>query len=325
MKNKLGLTILIIIALSALVWKASNNAKNIPQNTKASVRLKWLHQAQFAGFYVAKANGTYSAEGLNVEINSGGPEISPTQMVLSGTDDFGVVGADQLILAREKGVPLVALAVIYQKTPVALASLKDKNIVSPKQLEHKKVAIVYGRDEEVTYKALLGKENVDRSKIQEVPLTFDLNQLTENKVDAIIVYETNEPILLNQEGFDLNLIKPRDYGINYYADTLFTTEKMLKEHPEIVEKFVKSTIKGWEEALKNKNFAVDETLKINKTLNREHQMRLLEASETLIQNPDGIGRSGLQQWEELQNILLSQGVQNKKIDLNELFTNRYLR
>lgn len=320
-----GLLVVIFVALGVLIFR-NTHSDTLSKPTSLSVRLKWLNQAQFAGFYVADKSGLYANKNLKVQLEPGGPDISPVQMVLSSANDFGIIGADQLILAREKGAPLVALAVIYQKTPVAIASLKDSNITTPKDLDGKKVAIVYGKDEEVIYKSLLQKEHVDRSKIKESPLTFDLNQLTSKKVDAIIVYETNEPTLLAQQGVQVNLIKPRDYGINYYADTLFTTEKMIKERPEVVRAFVTSTILGWQEALKNKDQAVNDVLAVNSTLNKEHQLKLIQLSEPLIRRPDNnIGYSQANEWEKLQNILMEQGVQKNAIDIYKLFTNNFLR
>jgi len=318
-----GAAVIILTLIGVFILKSGNNSS---KTSDVSVRLKWLDQAQFAGFYTANSKGYYEAKNLKVKLDPGGPDISPTQMVLSGTNDFGVIGADQLVLAREKGAPLVALAVIYQKTPVALASLKESNITSPKDLEGKKTAIVYGKDEEVVYRALLQKENVNRSKIQETPLTFDLGQLTSKKVDAIIVYETNEPTLLAQQGVYVSLIKPRDYGINYYADTLFTTEKMIKEKPEVVKAFVAATMSGWQSAFQDKNSATNDVLAINITLNREHQQQLIELSEALIKRADGrIGYSDYSEWVKLQNILIEQGIQKKRIDIDRLFTNKYLQ
>lgn len=318
--------IILVLVLVGLLYLTRKGGGSGESQAKTSVRFKWLDQAQFAGFYTANSKNYYAENGLSVQLDPGGPDISPTQMVLSGANDFGVIGADQLVLAREKGAPLVALAVIYQKTPVALASLKESNITSPKDLEGKKTAIVYGKDEEVVYRSLLQKEGVDRSKIEETPLTFDLNQLTSKKVDAIIVYETNEPTLLAQQGVAINLLKPRDYGINYYADTLFTTEKMINENPELVRAFVAATMRGWEEAMRDKDSAVNDVLRVNSSLNREHQMKLLEVSEPLVKGDEGkIGFSDASEWDKLQNILIEQGIQKKKIEINKVFTNNFLQ
>lgn len=325
MKKYLIILGILLLSTSILIMKNEFSSEKSPvEKIKINVRLKWIHQAQFAGFYIAREKGYYDEEGLDVTLNPGGPDISPIQMVLSGTDSFGITGADQILLAREKGIPIVAVAVLYKNSPVALASLKEKNIRNPKDLENKKVAVVYGRDEEVIYRALLEKEKVDRDKIREVPLTFDLSQITTNKVDAQIVYEINEPILLDQKGFSVDLLKPRDYGINVYADTLFTTEDLINKNPDLVRKFVRSSMSGWREAIINPELATDVVLAANNTLNRDHQLRFLQLSIPLIQTDEKIGSSEKSKWEDLQSILINQGFMKAPIDVSQVFTNSFL-
>lgn len=325
------LIIIIAVFIVALLLSITIYGKNYfqTQNSssskeKVSLRLKWINQAQFAGYYVARSENFYSNDNIDVAINPGGPDISPIQTVVSGTDHFGITGADQILLAREKGVPIVSLAVIYRSSPVSLVSKKDSGITLPQDLEGKRVAIAYGRDEEVIYKALLSKEKINRKNIKEVPLTFDLSQLIENKVDAQIVYEMNEPVLLKQKEIEVNLIKPRDYGINLYADTLFTTEEMIAKKPEIVRKFVKDSILGWEESFNNPDKAIDEVMKVNSFLDRSHQKSFLELSKPLIVNGEGIGYSLFDDWQKMQKILIDQGVMKSEVDLTKSYTNDFL-
>ena len=291
---------------------------------KVSVRLKWVHQAQFAGFYVAKEKGFYRDQGLDVTLNPAGPDISPIQMVLSGIDDFGIIGSDQIMLAREKGVPIVAISVIYKKSPVALASLKGKNITSPGDLEGKTVAVVYGKDEESIYRAMLEKSGIDRNKIHEVPLTFDLSQITSDKVDSQIVYEINEPVLLEQKGYQVDLIKPRDYGVNFYSDTLFTTEENIRSKPDVVRKLVMATIAGWNEALNYPEETTNIVLKFNPVLDYEHQLKFLKLSSPLIKDDGEIGRFDEVILREMGHLLIEQGVMKKEVDLEKGFSNKFL-
>src|ERR1700744_5405851 len=94
-------------------------------------RLKWFNQAQFAGFYVAKDKGLYKSAGLDVNVQPGGPDFPAIQMVAGGNEQFGVTGADQILIARSKGVPIVALAVIYRRNPFVLFSLAKSSIKTP--------------------------------------------------------------------------------------------------------------------------------------------------------------------------------------------------
>lgn len=324
------LTLIILIVALGTVFVFRQSASKYSRarednNDKVSIRLKWLNQAQFAGFYYADKSGYYENAHLDVAINPGGPDFSPIQTVASGGDDFGIVGADQLILAREKGIPVVAVAVIYRQSPVALASFKESGILTPKDLTDKTVGVVYGRDEELLYRLMLKRNFVDRSKIKEVPLKFDLSQLLTKQADSIIVYAMNEPVLLKLQGKEVTLIKPSDYNINLYADTLFTTEEMIKKKPDVVRRFVEASINGWAEALKNQTKAIDFTMKVNNQLNREHQAGFLKESTPFIQSGSKpVGLMGKSEWENMQNLLLEEGFLKQPIDLDLVFSNEFL-
>lgn len=328
MKKIFVFVFLLVLISLALLSKNQNKAKNDQTPSKevkpVSLRLKWLDQAQFAGYYLAKSQGLYRNKGLEVTINPGGPEIAPVQMVVSNVDQFGITGADQILLAREKGIPIVALAVIYKNTPVAIGSLKGKNIRTPQDLLGKRMGMIYGRDEETIYRALLEKTKIDQKKIKEVALLAGLSQLTSDKIDAQILYEINEPILLEQQGFEINLIKPRDYGVIFYADTLFTTEDIIKNNPELVRRFVQTSIEGWRQAFNDQKAAIDAVMAVNGSLSRTHQERFLELSKQLIIEGGKIGYSEEQTWVEMQKNLLDQGIMKKPVEINKVFTNDFI-
>jgi len=329
--KKYIISILVLVAvvfLSVVILRGRHAIKNqevSQQSENVSLRLKWLDQVQFAGFYLAKSKGLYKNAKLDVTINPGGPEISPIQMVVSKVDDFGITGADQIILAREKGLPVVVVAVIYKGSPVAIGSLADKGITTPKDLIGKKVGLIYGKDEETIYRALLAKEDINPKSINEVALLAGLSQLTTGAIDAQILYEINEPILLEQQGFKVNLIKPRDYGINIYADVLFTTEDMIKNNPQEVRDFVKASIEGWKLVFQNPDEAVSETLAVNNTLDKNHQTKFLELSKPLIIGQGEIGYSDKQVWQSMEDTLKSQKLLKNPIDINQAFTNDFLQ
>jgi NitT/TauT family transport system substrate-binding protein len=211
-----------------------------------TVRLKWFNQAQFAGFYVAQQNGYYKAAGLDVNIQPGGPDFPAVQMVTGGSEQFGVTGADQILIARSKGVPVVALAVIYRRNPFVLFSLTKSGIKTPADFAGKTVGVKIGGNEELIYRAVLAKAGIDKAKLTEMPVKFDITPLLTGTVDVWPGYLINDVLAAKEKGFDVNVIYPADFGIDLYADTLFTTEKMLKEKPEVVRNFVAATLKGWD-------------------------------------------------------------------------------
>ena len=310
--------IILLVLLFIFIVVTDNN-----DSSKASLRLKWICLAQFAGFYTANAEEYYKEAGLNVEIEPAGPNISPIQSVTSGANEFGIAGAEQVITAIDNGVPIVAIAVIYRETPEALTSKKYLNITKPEDLIGKTVGIVYENDENL-YRLFLKKNNIDEKSINEVPAITGISQILTDKVDAKMAYEMNDATLLELEGEEVNVLKFRDYGVKVYADTIFTTKELIEKDPEKVRKFVNSSIKGWHEAINNPEKAIDELIKVNSSLNYEHQLGYLNKSIPIILTDEKIGISDEAVWQDMIDNLYDFGVIKNKLKANEIFTNEFI-
>lgn len=320
-KTIIGLTILII-AVIAFFMIFNSKSKN--KLEKTSLRLKWVCQAQFAGYYSALKEGYYKDVGLSVTIDPAGPNISPIQAVTSGVNEFGIAGAEQIITAIDNKVPIVAIAVIYRETPEALVSKKELNIKAPKDLEGKTVGVVYENDENL-YRLFLKKNNVDENSIKEVPAITGISQVMTDQVDAKMAYEMNDAILLELEGEKVNLLRFRDYGVKVYADTIFTTKEMVEKHPDKVKKFLKASLKGWNYAIENSEKSVSQLIEINPTLKYEHQLGYLKGSIPLIMTDEKIGVSDSKIWENMIDNLYENKMIKKKIKASEVYTNEFLK
>lgn len=319
------------MGIGALLWwgisaRKNNSLLETGNGENVSIRLKWLNQAQFAGFYFADKGGFYKDKNLNVTLQPGGVDFPAIQMVASGSDQFGVTGADQILLAREKEIPVVALAVIYRKSPFVLFSLKDSDITSPKDFVGKKVGVKLGGNEELTYRAVLKKAGVDSKSFQEVPVKFDITPLLTRQVDVWPGYAINEPLTAEEQGHQVNLIWPSDYGVNLYADTLFTTEEMIKNKPDVVQRVVQATIEGWEAALQNPEQAVVYTLQSSDKLNQEHETKMMKASIPLVK-PDSnpVGFMDDATWRSIQTLLLEQGFMKNAVEIDKTFTTEFVQ
>ena len=313
--------ICIVIILSIILILVNNNYNVNIEDT--SLRLKWICQAQFAGFYMANAEKYYEQEGLKVRIDPAGPNISPIQSVVSGINEFGIAGAEQIITAIDNDIPIVAIAVIYRETPEALTSKKNLNINNPQDLVGKTVGVIYGDDENL-YRLFLKKNNIDEKNINEVPAVTGITQILTDKVDAKMAYEMNDSVLLKLEGEDVNVLKFRDYGVKVYADTIFTTKELIEKNQEKVKKFVNASIKGWQEAIKNPEKAIDELIKVNSSLNYDHQLGYLNGSIPIILTDEKIGYSSEKTWQDMINNLYDFGTIKNKLDANKVFTNEFI-
>src|SRR3989344_1272101 len=118
-------------SIALFVGKKRVEPQRPVEPTKVTVQLKWVHQAQFAGIYVAKERGLYEEEGLDVTIDHGGPNAPPLPPVLSNRAEFGVAGADDVLVAVSEGKSVRAIAAIYQESPVVYFALKESGIETP--------------------------------------------------------------------------------------------------------------------------------------------------------------------------------------------------
>lgn len=319
MKKKLtiGLIVFLVIVAGATVFliKTGRQSDDVDNVT---LRLKWLHQSQFAGYYAAEQEGFYKEEGINVRVVPGGAETPSIQIVAGGSEQFGVSGMSQLIEARAKGIPVVALATTYRKNPLIWFGI-DKSIQTPQDLVGKKVGLTVGSNSDLLFRAMLKKNGVNIEDVNIVPVNYNLALLLEKEVDVYEGYLTDQPISVELAGHETYILNPSDYGIYFYGDTLFTTEKVIQDNPDLVKRFTRATIKGWQFAYDNPEKAVDYVLMYSDQLNREQEMRGMETSLELIQPDDKpIGTIEMAIVKQMQDLLVDYGILESPIDLDKL-------
>jgi len=246
--------------------------------TPITVQLKWRHQFQFAGYYAAIAQGYYQQVGFQVNLKEANAQINPIDEVLSGRADFGIANSE-LMLYHLNGEPVMAIAAIIQHSPIVLMSLEASNILSPQDLIGKKVMYPVGHYGANTLGILL-KEGIHESQIESIPLSYDIEDLIEHKVDAMVGYVTDQPFLLKERDIKYNLIDPRTYGIDFYGDVLFSHKQLVEDSPEKVELFRAATLKGWRYAIEHSDEMVDLILNQYPTLKSKKELQY-EAQETI--------------------------------------------
>lgn len=295
---------------------------------KVSLRLKWLPQMQFAGYYVAQARGYYQQEGLEVTINPGGPNIVAENLVASGSDQFGHGGGvDSLLASRDKGLPIVALAVLFQKTPNLLVAKRESGITRLEDLAGRKVSLWYTGMQFIV-RAMLRARGVDPARIVEVPQGVSMAPFVNNEVPVASVTVYNELQTLYSQGIrDLVIFDPADYGVVVPRDTLITSERMIQERPEVVLRFLRASLRGWKDAVEQQAEAVDLVLRAHPQLKREHQMAMIaEVAKLVTWGPGGekgIGYLDRKAIEFTHGFLLEHGQLSRPVDLDRAYTLRF--
>ena len=209
-----------------IVLGACGTEKKSPPPDKVTVQLKWIHQAQFAGLYVAQEQGYYADEHLSVMFVEGGPGIDLVGRVTSGQADFGVDGADRVLAARGEGQPVVAIAVIFRKNPFAFVALADSGITKPADfLGH--TAAIGDAHGDLQFKAMMTNLGLDTQQVTIIPYLADYSNFYDGEADITLGYSTGGLIRMRRAGYDINLIWPSDYSVHFYADTLITTDQLI--------------------------------------------------------------------------------------------------
>lgn len=211
---------------------------------KVVVQLQWTHQFQFAGYYMAQARGYYRNAGLEVEIRPYRHGINVMAEVLSGRAQYGV-GRSSLLLAYLQGQPVVAMAALFQSSPMVLLVREDSDIVSPRELIGKRVMLTDDQQSTAAIQAMLRAFHIREDQLQLMPHGFDPAVLERNETDAIVAYLSNEPQRLLERGVKTRALDPRQYGFDFYDDILFTTRDEIARFPERTRRFYDATLRGW--------------------------------------------------------------------------------
>lgn len=287
---------------------------------KLTLQLKWVTQAQFAGYYVAKDKGFYEQVGLEVEIKPGGPDIAPPQVIAGGGADVIVEWMPAALASREKGLPLVNIAQIFKKSGMMLTCRKETGIVDPKTDFKGKTLGVWFFGNEYPFLSWMASLGIPTQGgpdgVTVVKQGFNVDPLIQKQADCISTMTYNEYWQIIDAGFkpeDLVVFKYEDQGVATLEDGLYTTEDKLKD-PAMLEKlgrFLKASIQGWEYARENPDEAAMITLENDATgaQTESHQRRMMGEVAKLIDQggSKGVGYLDAEDYERTVKVLLGGG------------------
>ncbi|MBD3748037.1 MAG: ABC transporter substrate-binding protein [Sphingobacteriales bacterium] len=307
---------LILLASGLLAFFSPAKADDLQP---IRLQLKWRNQFQFAGYYAAKIKGFYKDAGLNVSIKAGGYNISPIEEVKSGRADIGIY--DPNIIFRKDGKkPLVALASIMQSSPYAIITLPDKHILKPADLIGKRVLSAGDQGWDI-FRAVLHEEGINPELIKIIPRQKDSEEIIENKGDAVITYITTQPQRLRALGYQPIILKPVEYGIDFYGDVLFSTKEFAYKNPKVTDAFIEATRKGWEYAFAHQEEMVNYIYSLPgvKVYTKKEFLRYeaQELKKLIMPDVVEIGHMNLGRWQYMLDIYKDAGLVDKGINLKD--------
>jgi len=282
-----------------------------------TIALKWQHQFQFAGYYAAIEQGFFAEEGLQVTLTTPNNFRFPFETVAAGEAEYGVF-ASEVLLSRVEGNPFVVVASIFQHSPLVLASRADNNYIYPSSFVGKRVNSPGSA--QMVLAALFQREGINPDDIFFVREEWDLSALADGRIDGMSGYITDLPYQFENMGVPIRLLRPIDYGIDFYGDLLFTTETEINKNPHRVAAVKRAVLRGWEYALENSDELVDHILTLPGVQERGFTRELLkyEAEKTreLIQPVlVELGHINPGRWEKIAAMYADQGLMPRDYSL----------
>jgi len=332
------LLILVMITVFTLVGCQSNDsqAKSTTTKTqndetsalrKVTVVLDWTPNTNHTGLYVAKENGYFEQQGLDVEIIQPG-DAGADQLVATGNAEFGVSYQESITFARTQDVPIVSIAAVIQHNTSGFASPAAKNITSPKDFENR----VYGGwgspIEQAVLKTLMNTENADVEKLDIVNAgDLDFFTMANKGIDFAWIYYAWTGIEAKLRGEDINMVYLTDYSekLDYYTPVLATNETMINDDPTTVKAFVKAASQGYQFAIDNPEEAAailsNAVPELDAELVLESQKWL---SSKYQDDAPRFGEQKLEVWKNYADWLKENGVLEGEFNPEDAFTNEFL-
>jgi NitT/TauT family transport system substrate-binding protein len=311
----------LLVTAACLAFVAPSTAAD-----KVTFLTSWFAQAEHGGFYQAKATGLYEKAGLDVTIKMGGPQVNGSQLLLAGETDF-LMGYDiQVLKGREKGLPLVTVASSFQFDLQGIMAHDD--VADLAALKGKPI-LISGSSRTTFWPWLRAKYDYTDDQIR--AYTFNLQPFFADPTVSQQAYLSSEPFQAQQQGVKAKFFLFADGGYPPYGSTIVTTEKMLAENPDVVARFVKASLEGWRDYLKNPEPAnalikVDNPkmtdAQIAYAIDKLKQTKALDGGDAAT---GGIGIMTTARWKQTYDFLVAANLLDPKTEWQKAFTDRFVK
>ncbi|WP_158944386.1 ABC transporter substrate-binding protein [Granulicella sp. S190] len=314
------LTLFLIASLCSLT--ACKHQQQNPGLIPITLQTDWYPQPEHGGFYDALLRGYYKDEGLDVRITPGGPFVSAENQVSGGAAQFAMGSSDQVLVAVARGLPVIAVEATMQQDPQALMLHKDSPVHSFTELNGQTIAVKPGS---IWFQYLLKRYNLN--SVREIPATYSVANFLQDPHYIQQCFVTSEPYFAAKSGADVRTMLISETGYQPYR-VVFTASSFLHDHPELVAKFVRASLRGWRDYLGNSAVANTEISKLNPAMSPD-QMQF--STQTLkdqhfITSPDPnqLGQFTFARWNTMYQQLLDLKVISTPIDPKTAYTTQFV-
>ena len=309
------LSIVLLAAATAVPCRAGETL---------NYRLKWLFNASVTGDIFAEDQQFFKNAGLNITVKAGGPERDAIRELEMGYAAFGVASADQVIRARAKGSPVVVIAQLFQINPLQWIYKSSKPAIKTiADLRGRTVGITYGGNDETIMKTLMARAGLTERNLTLASVRYDYTPFYMDKITVWPVYKNAQGIIINEklkkEGESICFFNPAEHGVQFVANSVVTSKKMVTDHPDMVARFKKALLEAWQAAMDpaNEELALYVLQRYNKETPETLQQKQLTATRELVwpDRQQAIGHIDVAAWKQTEAIMLEQGLISASVDI----------
>ncbi len=288
-------------------------------------QIRWLKEVSFGGWYAGIENGYFAEEGIDLNIVAGGPNLDVQQIVAGGGVPVGEGITDRIIRGRaEQDIPFVVIGALYQRVPAVLMSFAEKGISEPADLVGARIATTAeGRP---LIEALLAHVDLPATEWTFVPSGFDPSPIVQDEADVFHGFRTGQGATLELQGFDMNYITYDQFDYQMYDAPIFVLENVLEEQEDLLVRFMRATIKGWEWATENPDeiaaltvdkYGHDQLTLEQQTTESNAQVSDIVTDETI---ENGLFYMREERWQNTIDFLVDSGSLSSGIQASEIMT-----
>lgn len=304
---------MVALVLLASAWETRTAGADATAALR--IQLKWSHQFQFAGYYAALHRGYFRDAGLAVTLLEGGPGIRHLERVLGGAAEFGV-GTSELVVARSQGQPVEAVAAIFQHSPYVLVARNPDQFQTPADLEGR---TIMGSRSALELRAFLHREGVDLERVHSVPHSGNPLDIYGADIVATAAYSTSVRLILERQDRPYRIFDPMTTGLDFYGDTLYTTETFAARNNATVVAVRDAVIQGWQYALQHPDA-------VSALIEREYgvpddpaalRFQAREVRRLLAPDLVGVGYMTHDRWRRIADVFRDAGLLEGPVDIDD--------
>ncbi|HEY6133387.1 MAG TPA: ABC transporter substrate-binding protein [Rubrivivax sp.] len=294
-----------------------------------SLRLNWYLGGLHVPYYYGKEMGFFKQEGIDLTINEGRGSGNTVQVVAAGSDTFGMADSSSLITTASKGADVKSVMSLLNSTGFSVVSLASAGIRTPKDLEGKSLAVSPGDPLGQLFRALAAANKLDINTIKfvQVDPAAKVVAVLEKRVDALLGGADDQFFLIKYKGVEPHALRYADHGANIVGMTILTTGNLIKSKPDLVRRFVRASVRSWEEAKKNPQAAVDAAMKVKPDLNRQSTLDQMMVDFELLDSANSKGKVGMgaqADWDQTISLLKQYRDLDTKEPWTTFHTNEFL-